>query len=270
MRILMVGDVVGKAGRQAVARVLPNLRRERRIDLVIVNGENSAGGRGLTPPCFRELRQAGADVVTLGNHTWAQRDIVPLLEAEPRLIRPANFPPGVPGRGWTLAGEVLVIQVQGRVYMAANDCPFRAVEAALASAERAAARLVVVDLHADATSEKVAFGWYLDGRVTAVLGTHTHVPTADARVLPKGTAHVSDVGMVGPTYSALGVDPWRVIGFLKTGMPHRFDLATGPVQFNSVLVDADEATGRARSIERLDWIVEGDRLLPYPGGGESV
>lgn len=265
MRILFVGDVVGKPGRQAVAKVLPGLREEHSVDVTIVNGENSAGGKGLSAGCIRDLRLAGADVITCGNHTWAQREIGPLLDGDPRVIRPLNYPPGVPGRGWTVAGGVLVLQVLGRVFMQPNDCPFRGIDAVLdAHAGADGPRLTVVDVHAEATSEKVVLGWYLDGRVTAVIGTHTHVPTADARVLPKGTAHVTDVGMVGPTNSALGVDPWRVIGHLKTGMPHRFDVAEGPVQFNSVLIDADETTGRARSITRLDRIVDADAILPYP------
>lgn len=255
----MIGDVVGRGARRAVALMVPQLRRDRGVDFVIANGENAAGGRGLTPGTAQELFDAGVDVITSGNHIWDQREIIPFLDAEPRVLRPLNFPPGVPGHGHLLHKGVLVVNLSGRVFLGNYDCPFRTVDELLARpGERPLA--TVVDFHAEATSEKVVFGFYLDGRVSAVLGTHTHVPTADARVLPKGTAHVSDVGMVGPLHSVLGVEVPRVVAHLRTLMPARFKVAEGPVSFNSVLVQVDEGSGLATAIERIDKVIDEKNL----------
>lgn len=252
MKILFVGDVVGRPGRDAARALLPQLRAELGVDLAIVNGENAAGGAGLTAEIARELHDAGADVITNGNHVWDQRQFMKDIDALAYCIRPVNLAPGNPGRGWIVVKDVLVINALGRTFMAPVDDPFRAVDAVLAEVGDGAPRVRVVDWHAEATSEKVAIGWHLDGRVSAVVGSHTHVPTADARVLPKGTAHVSDTGMVGPRDSVLGVQAPIIVARFLDGMPRRFEVADGPVQFNSVLIDVDGATGRARSIQRVD------------------
>ncbi len=253
MRILMIGDIVGRPGRQAVAHLLPRLRTEQRLDFVIANGENAAGGRGLTPAIAEELLAAGVDVITTGNHVWAQRDLLDYLERDVPVLRPLNYPPGVPGRGVIVVRGVRVVNLLGRAGLQCVDCPFRAVDALLRAAPEPA--VTIVDFHAEMTSEKVAMGWYLAGRVSAVLGTHTHVPTADARVLPGGTACVADVGMVGPLNSVLGMETERVIRYFTTGLPLRLEVADGPVQFNSVLVEVDPTTGRARQVCRLDLVV---------------
>ena len=258
MRILFVGDVVGRPGRNAVAALLPKIRKEREIDFAIVNGENSAGGAGLTADIARELNAAGADVVTNGNHVWDQRQFLNDIELLPFAIRPINLAPGNPGRGWVVIKDVLVVNAIGRTFMAPADDPFRAIDGLLAQLGRDAPHVRVLDWHAEATSEKVAMGWHLDGRFSAVVGSHTHVPTADARVFPQGTAHVTDTGMVGPRDSVLGVDKDIIVARFKDGVPRRFEVAGGPVQFNSVVIDVDESTGRARSIERLDTLFEVD------------
>jgi hypothetical protein len=252
VKILFVGDVVGRPGRNAVAALVPRIREERKIDLAIVNGENAAGGAGLTADIARELNAAGADVVTNGNHVWDQRQFLKDIELVPFAIRPINLAPGNPGRGWVVVKDVLVVNAIGRTFMAPADDPFRAMDALLDQLGRDAPRVRILDWHAEATSEKVAMGWHLDGRFSAVVGSHTHVPTADARVFPKGTAHVSDTGMVGPRDSVLGIEPEIIVGRFRDGVPRRFEVAGGPVQFNSVVIDVDEASGRARSIERLD------------------
>ncbi|MCL4464999.1 MAG: YmdB family metallophosphoesterase [Chloroflexi bacterium] len=255
MRVLMIGDVVGRPGRLAVSALLPDLRRSQNIDFVVCNGENAAGGRGLTSGTAGELFAAGVDVITSGNHIWNQREVIPYLDSEPRVLRPLNYPPGVPGRGHTIYKDVLVVNLLGRVFLGNFDDPFRLADQLLESLPLRPACLLI-DFHAEATSEKVLAGWYFDGRASAVFGTHTHVPTCDARLLPGGTAHVSDVGMVGPRDSVLGVKPERVRAFLTTLMPARFDLAEGPVAFNSVLVDVDESSGRAVAVQRLDRVVD--------------
>jgi metallophosphoesterase (TIGR00282 family) len=252
VRILFVGDVVGKPGRQAVAALVPLIAKERRIDLVVLNGENAAGGAGLTADIARELREAGADVITNGNHVWDQRTFMKEIDGLDYCLRPVNLPPGNPGRGWAIVKGALVINAIGRVFMAEQDDPFRALDALLGELGEGAPAVKVLDWHAEATSEKLAMGWHLDGRVSAVLGSHTHVPTADARILPKGTALVADTGMVGPRDSVLGVDAGIIVQRYLDHLPHRFQVADGVVQFNSVVVDVDDATGRARSIERLD------------------
>jgi metallophosphoesterase (TIGR00282 family) len=256
VRILFVGDVVGKPGRRILRESLPGLRREHGLQYVVVNGENAAGGVGLTPPVARELLELGVDGITLGNHTWDKRELGPAMDEIPALVRPLNYPPGAPGRGVTVlqrggAPPLGLLNAMGRVFAApALDCPFRAVEAALEEL-RARARVVLLDFHAEATSEKVAMGWFLDGRVSAVIGTHTHVQTSDACVLPGGTAYVTDAGMTGPWVSALGMERGRIIERFLTQLPVRFEVAPGPCQLNAVVVDADEATGRAREITAI-------------------
>ena len=247
-----MGDVVGKPGRRAVVQLLPRLRDELAIDLAVVNGENAAGGSGLTAEIARELRDAGADVVSNGNHVWDQRQFKDEIGTLDFAIRPVNLPPSNPGRGWVVVKDVLVVNAIGRVFMGAADDPFRAIDGVLDQLGASAPAVRVLDWHAEATSEKLAMGWHLDGRFSAVVGTHTHVPTADARVLPGGTALVCDIGMVGPRDSILGMRTDIILERFRTGMPVRFQVAEGSVQFNSVLVDIDEQTGRARSIERVD------------------
>jgi metallophosphoesterase (TIGR00282 family) len=226
------------------------------VDLAVVNGENAAGGAGLTGEIARELNAAGADVVSNGNHVWDQRSFAQEIDGLDFAIRPLNLPPGNPGRGWTIAKGALVVNGIGRVFMASHDDPFRALDALLDELGSDAPRVRILDWHAEATSEKVAMGWHLDGRFSAVVGSHTHIPTADARVLPGGTAFVADTGMVGPLNSVLGVKTEIVLDRFRTGMPKRFEVADGPVVFNSVLIDIDETTGHARSIERVDRLVE--------------
>ena len=253
-RILFVADVVGRPGREAVAELLPALKEELQPDLTIVNGENSAGGFGLTVRTIGEIRRAGADVITTGNHVFDQREFVPLLDEQERVVRPANFPPGAPGSGSCLveaAGvPVLVMNLMGRLFLQDIDDPFRAADAILAASPEV--KIVFCDMHAEATSEKVAMGWYLDGRVSAVVGTHTHVATADHRILPGGTAYVTDVGMVGPRDSVIGMERTAVISRFLTAVPRRFEVAEGPVTFNSVLITINRLTGRAIAIQRVD------------------
>jgi len=246
----MVCDAVGRTCRQAVARLLPDLRRELHLDFVIANGENAAAGRGITPAVADDMFRAGVDVITTGNHIWDQKEIIPYLDSRAPILRPLNFPPGAPGHGILQDGAVTVINLQGRVFMANIDCPFRAADQALAGLPPNS--IVIVDMHAEATSEKLAMGWYLDGRVTAVLGTHTHVGTCDTRILPRGTAFVCDVGMTAARDSIIGDAVDDVLQRFLTAMPVRLQPATGPAILNSVLIDVDDQTGRARRIERVD------------------
>jgi hypothetical protein len=259
-----VGDVVGRLGRRTVQTVLPALRRERDVHLVIANGENAAGGRGLTLSTSEELFDAGVDIITSGNHIWEHREIYPMLEGESPIIRPLNYPPGVPGHGLLVRDGVAVINLIGRTFMGLDaDCPFRAADAALSGLKDSP--VVIVDIHAEATSEKVAMGWYLDGRASAVIGTHTHVATADAHVLPQGTAFVCDVGMVGPANSIIGMEIEPIVERFLTQLPTRFSpVEKGPTIFNSVLLDIDETSGRTLSIERID------RDLPGQSTGRPV
>jgi metallophosphoesterase (TIGR00282 family) len=254
LRILFVADVVGHPGRDAIKAILPDLKKEVGADLAIVNGENSAGGFGLTAKIVAELKGAGADVITTGNHVFAQKDFVPDLDRLERVLRPANYPPAAPGHGFCVvdvAGrQVLVMNLMGRVFIDGLDDPFRAADAILAA--HPDVKIVFCDMHAEATSEKTAMGWYLDGRASAVVGTHTHIPTADARVLPKGTAYVTDVGMVGPRDGCIGMDKDVVLQRFLTGVPNRFVVASGTVTFNSVVVTISGSTGRATSIQRVD------------------
>jgi metallophosphoesterase (TIGR00282 family) len=250
MKILFIGDVVGSPGRHAVATLVPRLRQERSLDLVIANGENSAHGAGLTEATVGALLGSGVDVITTGDHVWDQKGVEKFIELEPRVLRPLNLAPGTPGRGSAVVNGVAVINLVGRVYMPACECPFRAAQAEVARL-RQQTRIIIVDLHAEATSEKMAMGWFLDGQVSAVIGTHTHVPTADEQILPKGTAFISDVGMTGPHDSVLGRDKEAVIRRFVTQMPQRLEVATVNVLLNGVIVDVDENTGLARSIERV-------------------
>lgn len=256
MKILMLGDVVGKPGRNAVSRHLPKLLGEHQPDFVIANGENAAGGIGITLDTALPLFDAGVDTITLGNHVWAQQGMDGLFSREPRIIRPANLPPGLPGNGAGVfptkdgMGRVGVINLLGRTFMVAVDDPFRAADAAVSELARETP-VIIVDMHAEATSEKGAIAWDLRGRVSAVLGTHTHVPTCDERILPGGTAFVTDVGMVGPRDSILGMKVEAVIHGFRTQMKQRFEVASGPSVLSGVLVEVDDDTGQARSIERI-------------------
>ncbi len=251
-RILFVADVVGRPGREAVAALLPDLRQELEPQLTIVNGENSAGGFGITAAIVAELRRSGADVVTTGNHVWDQKQFVDEIVGLERVLRPANYPPGAPGTGHLVIeaeGEsVLVMNLMGRLFINDIDDPFRAADAILAAHPQA--RLVFCDMHAEATSEKIGMGWHLDGRVTAVVGTHTHVPTADARVLPGGTAYISDVGMTGPRGGVIGVKREQAVEALVTQMPVRFETSTDDPWLNAVLIRCTEPR-RAEAIEQL-------------------
>ena len=237
--------------------LLPDLREELALDMVIANGENSAGGFGLTSDTSHELFSSGVDILTSGNHVWAQKEIIPYLDEGLPIIRPANYPPTSPGRGHMVVGNVLVVNLMGRVFMNTLDCPFRTADGILAEVGRdTAPTIIIVDMHAEATSEKQAMGWYLDGRVSAVLGTHTHVGTADARILPKGTGFITDVGMTGPYNSIIGCSTESVLKRFLTQMPERLIVAGGPVIMNSVLVDVDDDSAKARSIQRIDRMVD--------------
>ncbi len=255
MRILVVGDIHGRPGRVILRDLLPRLRREHEAAFVIANGENAAGGAGVTPEVVTELFDAGVDVITGGNHTWHNRDAYDLLDGEPRLLRPINYPAGVPGHGAAIAQtkngqRVAVLNLQGRVFMHELDDPFR-VARAEADRLRKDTPVIIVDFHAEATSEKIALGWYLDGRVSAVIGTHTHVQTADERILPGGTAYITDVGMTGPRDGIIGMARESILERFLTQLPVRFEVAKGPAQLNAVVVDVDEVTGRARAIVRI-------------------
>lgn len=261
MRILFVGDVFGSAGRRIVREHIGHIISGRAIDLVIINAENAAGGFGLTPGIAGEMFELGAHVLTTGNHVWDKKEIIDYLKSVPadshdqprRVIRPANYAPGLPGYGFyegaLPSGQTYaVINLQGRVFMANNEDPFRVADSLLS---KITAKVIVVDVHAEATSEKAAMGWYLDGRVTAVIGTHTHVPTADNRVLTNGTAYQTDVGMSGPYDSIIGVEKQMVLDRFLTGMPGKFEAAKGDPRMAALIVDCDGATGRATATERL-------------------
>ncbi|MEA3369241.1 MAG: TIGR00282 family metallophosphoesterase [Candidatus Ratteibacteria bacterium] len=254
MKILFIGDIVGKPGRQAVLNILPALKKERKIDLTIANGENAAGGFGLTLRVAEELFSMGIDVLTSGNHIWDKKEIIKLVETEKRLLRPANYAPGVPGLGsgifTTRDGEKAgVINLEGRIFMSRIECPFRTAEREIEKLEKAAPN-IIIDMHAEATSEKIALSRFLDGKVGAIIGTHTHVQTADEMILPGGTAYISDVGMTGPRDSVIGVKSELILQRFLTGMPTRFEVATEDIWFSSVIVELKE--GKARSIERVN------------------
>ena len=256
MRILMIGDIIGRPGRRTVRSLVSDMRREHGIDLVIANGENTAGGFGLTVDTAYELLDSGVDILTSGNHIWDQKEMIPHLDEGLPVIRPANYP-DAPGRGSLVQDNVMVINLQGRVFMPPLDCPFRTADRLLQEARISGLPpVIIVDFHAEATSEKQAMGWYLDGRVGAVLGTHTHVGTVDARILPKGTAYVTDVGMTGPVNSVIGSEAGAVLERFLTAVPQRLPVARGPTVLNSVLVEIDPDSGNAQSIQRLDRTVE--------------
>lgn len=261
MRVLFIGDIVGSPGRRIVLERLADLAANEKVDLVIANGENAASGFGITPRLVEELLGAGCEVLTGGNHIWDRKEILEFVAGEPRILRPANFAAGNPGRGvycGTARNGVryAVLNLQGRVFMAANDCPFRAADRELAALP-ADIKVIVVDFHAEATSEKQAMGWYLDGRVSAVIGTHTHVATADARVLPQGTGFITDAGMTGPHNSVIGMDKKAVLQRFLDGLPARFEVAEGDVRMSTVLLEIDAATGHALSIRQQAYQIEG-------------
>ncbi len=255
MNFLFISDIVGDPGRRAVKQHLVALRREHSVSLVVANGENAAGGFGITPKISDELLAMGIDVITTGNHVWDKKEIVEHIDREERLIRPANFPPGVPGNGSVLAEAdgvtVGILNLMGRVFLSTIDCPFRRGREEVRALKDKGAKVVLVDFHAEATSEKMAFAHFMDGSVTAVLGTHTHVQTADERILPKGTAYITDVGMTGPHDSVIGVTADIAIDRFLLQTPKRFDTAKGPATLQAVLVSADTETGRATRIERI-------------------
>ena len=260
MRVLFIGDIFGRPGRTIVKERLPGLVKDHQIDLIIANGENAAAGFGITPSLIEELFELNIDVITTGNHVWDKREMLDYFESEKanpngqsrRVLRPANYPPAMPGWGKFEGAKngvpYAVLDLQGRIFMGSNDDPFRVADQRLKENK---AKVVIVDFHAEATSEKTAMGWYLDGRVTAVIGTHTHIPTADERVLPGGTAYITDVGMTGPHCSVIGMDRQAMVKRFLDGLPARFEVGDGDVRLNAVLFDADEDTGLARSIARL-------------------
>jgi len=260
VRILFIGDIFAKSGRDIVRRAIPAIVEHHHIDFVIANVENSAAGFGVTGDIADTILEFGVDVMTSGNHVWDKKEVLDYIPRQPKLLRPANFPGGAPGRGsyvgTTRSGESIgVINVMGRVFMPLLDDPFAVVLKEI-EALKARARIIFVDFHAEATSEKIAMGWHLDGRVTAVVGTHTHVQTADERILPKGTAYLTDVGMTGPHDSVIGVEIQAALGKFLNGLPARFDTATENPRLNAVVIDADGQTGRATDIERLSYGLE--------------
>ncbi len=255
MRVLFIGDIVGKVGRTAVKALLPNLTDKYKVDLVIVNGENIAGGFGLTEALVTELFKMGVHVITTGNHVWDKKEFVHYISKDNRVLRPINYPPGVPGYGSLVftapnGQKVAVLNLQGRVFMANLDCPFRAAEAELQSLAKET-KVIIIDFHAEATSEKVAFGYFVDGRASAVIGTHTHVQTADEKILANGTAYITDVGMTGPSTSVIGIDVDQIIQRFLTVMPSRFETAQGQGILSAVVVEINSDTGRATGIQRI-------------------
>jgi 2',3'-cyclic-nucleotide 2'-phosphodiesterase len=261
LRIAIIGDVIGKPGRQALVHALPDLREELSLDMVIANGENTAAGAGLTPSLAEELLRNGVDVITSGNHIWDKREIYEYLETDRPVLRPINYPDEAPGRGWLVhpaadGTEVAVINAMGRVFMNQLDSPFTKLDELLDGAAEPLPPVRILDFHCEITSEKNAMGWYLDGRVSAVVGTHTHVPTADARVLPGGTAYISDIGMTGPRDSIIGFSLETVLPRFTRHLPTRFHVAEGPVSLNAVVVTADRSTGHASAIEQVQRLVE--------------
>ncbi|MBI3088137.1 MAG: TIGR00282 family metallophosphoesterase [Candidatus Omnitrophica bacterium] len=255
MRALLIGDIVGRPGRAIVERQVVGLREELGIDLVVANCENAAGGAGITPAVADELFRAGVDVLTSGNHVWRKREAYELLKLDHRVVRPANYPEGDPGSGSaiieTLTGQkVGILNLQGRVFMEPIDCPFRTATRELERL-RLVTPMIIVDMHAEATSEKVAMGWFLDGKVSCVFGTHTHIQTADERILPKGTAFLTDVGMTGPYDSVIGRKTEQILERFLSSLPVKSEVAEGNIQLRALLVDIDPKTGKATSVERL-------------------
>ncbi len=251
MQILVIGDVIGSPGRSALGKLLPGLKQEYKLDLVVANAENSAGGIGVTPEVAQEMLDIGIDVLTSGNHIWAHREIIPYLESEMPLLRPLNYPPGVPGHGFLVKGKVMVVNLIGRTFFTMDyDDPFRVMDKLLADTI-SKPPVIIVDFHAEATSEKMAMGRYLDGRVSAVMGTHTHVGTIDAQILPKGTAYVTDIGMTGPINSIIGDDVGNVLQRFLTQVPQRLAVGKGKVVLNGIVLSIDEKTGKATGVNRI-------------------
>ena len=248
MLVLAIGDIIGKPGREAVNDLLPGLRQEFGVNLVVANAENLAGGLGVTPDTADEMYQAGVDVLTSGNHVWAKNEIIPYLDGEAPIMRPLNYPPGVPGKGFVTTRKATVVNLIGRTFIGDFDCPFRAMDALLSNYKGPPA--IIVDFHAEATSEKMAMGHYLNGRVSAILGTHTHVGTTDARILSGGTAYVTDIGMTGPIDSVIGDDTDNVLKRFLTSMPHHMMVGKGRAMLNAVLIEINR-DGRALKIERI-------------------
>jgi metallophosphoesterase (TIGR00282 family) len=255
MKVLFIGDIVGKVGRQATKALVPAVVNRYKIDLVIANGENAAAGFGITDKMVAEIFSYGVHVITTGNHVWDKKEFVTQISKENRVLRPLNYPPGVPGYGsliYTLQDgtKAAVINLSGRVFMANIDCPFRQ---GWEEIERITAdtRIIIIDFHAEATSEKIAFGYYVDGKVSAVIGTHTHVQTADEKILPGGTAYITDIGMTGPSDSVIGIKKEQIIDRFLTGMPMRFETAVGEGIFSAVIVEIDEKTGSSTAVQRL-------------------
>ena len=261
LRCMVIGDIIGKPGRQAVGHQLRDMRAELDLDMVIANGENVAAGAGLTPSLSEELLSHGIDVITSGNHIWDKREIYEYLDSGRPVLRPLNYPDSAPGRGWLVhqladGEQVAVVNVMGRVFMNQLDSPFEAMDGLLDGAAEPLPPIRIVDFHCEITSEKNAMGWILDGRVSAVVGSHTHVPTADARLLSKGTAYISDIGMTGPRDSVIGFSLETVLPRFLTHLPTRFQVADGPVSFNAVVVSVERATGRATAIEQVQRLIE--------------
>ena len=259
MRILFIGDIVGKPGREAVKRFLKPLQLEYKIDATIANGENAAAGKGITKEIAEELYSNGIEFMTMGNHVWDNRDIMNFIDRENRLIRPANYPVGAPGQGHgfirVMGRKIGVLNLSGRIFLPSLDDPFSGA-IRWVNQMRQETPIIILDFHAEATSEKMALGWFLDGKVSAVLGTHTHIQTADARLLHQGTAYITDVGMTGPRDSVLGVKKEIIINRFLTQLPAKFELASGPIQINAVVLDIDEETGKARQIEAIQRVAE--------------
>jgi hypothetical protein len=255
MKILMIGDIVGKAGRRAIEQLLEKVVADHKIEFTIANGENAAGGMGITPAIAIEILDQGVDVLTSGNHIWAKKEIFSFLDEESRLLRPANYPPRVPGRGAGVfhtgdGQKVGILNLEGRIFMKHLDCPFRVGEREVEILSRETYN-ILVDFHAEATSEKMAMGWFLNGKVSAVLGTHTHVQTSDERILDEGTAYITDVGMTGPLASVIGIRKQVALERLLTQIPWKFDVATEEIELQGVVVDIDSETGRSKNIKRI-------------------
>jgi metallophosphoesterase (TIGR00282 family) len=254
LKVLFIGDIVGSPGRKAVKEYLSEIRKEMPFDYCIANAENAAGGSGITCVLAQELYAGGINGLTMGNHTWSKREITNFIDSDNKIVRPANYADGLPGKGSTIIdGRLGIVNLLGRVYLDPVDCPFKALDRELEHI-KSKVKAVIVDMHAEATSEKCAMAWYADGRVSAVLGTHTHVQTADERILPCGTAFISDVGMTGPYEGIIGVERDIVVDKFVNGMPVRFEVARGPVQFNAVYIEIDEKNGKSTCIRRINKI----------------
>ena len=264
MKILFIGDIVGSPGRKAAAELIPKIRKREEAEFVIANGENAAGGSGITSRIAKELLDAGIEMITSGDHIWKRKEIIEVLDQHPNILRPANYPPGAPGMGSYVAktknGKLVgVVNLVGRVFMEAVECPFRKAREEIDEL-RKKTNVIIVDMHAEATSEKIAMGWYLDGLVSAVVGTHTHVQTADEKILPQGTAYITDLGMTGPHDSVIGRKKEQILTRFITQLPTRFEMAEEDIQLNGVMLDIDEKTGRAKSIKRIQ-----EKLPSTPG-----